>query len=681
MLTEFKDEIKNSHNRLVRLLLALLAIAAVVAVLPRKAQFKYEFEKGKPWLHEDLIAPFQFPVLKTDAQMQSEIADIQRRNRFYFVYQSKIEEEAVNRLRVGIDFEFADQDSVLTEKMKTDAVAKLHKIYEKDVIDLPANVDIPEIVNVVRGRVEERVPLKALYTAKSAAAWIEAQFSQNPSEDSMMLRNLIVENIRPNLIYDSELSQKIFGEKVSQISKNFGKVAKSEKIISRGEIVDAETYQKLEAFKRAYLQGHEGQIATRLLIGGQIFLVAVGVFVLLFYMAIYQQGVFNELNKFTLVLVFFTLWVYMASLSLYFDEISIYMLPFCIMPLVIRNFFDARLASFLYTITILLIGFLAPNPFQFVFIQLMTGLVALFTITGMRKRSQFITSAVVIFVTYSALFYAFSIMKEGSFEHVDHSFLYQFGTAALLTLPAYPIIFLFEKMFKLISDVTLLELSDTNNIILRKLNLKAPGTFQHSLQVANLSEEAANAVGADALLVRTGALYHDIGKMKNPAYFIENQSGTGNPHDDLGNQKSSEIIIKHVLDGVELAHAISLPEQIIDFIRTHHGTTCTRYFYNMAKKEDADCDIADYRYPGPIPFSKETAILMMADSVEAASRSLKKYDGETIDHLVDGIVSNQLAEDQFINADITLKDISMVKKIFKRRLKSIYHVRISYPEA
>lgn len=681
MLTEFKNEIKNSHNRLARILLALLAVAAAVAVMPRKAHFKYEFEKGKPWLHEDLIAPFEFPVLKTETQMQSEIEEIKRRNRFYFVYQPKIEEEAANRLEIGIEFEFADEDSVLTKKLKHAAVEKFKTVYEKGIIDLPANVEVPEIVNVVRGRVEERVSLKSLYTSKTAAEYLESQFSKDPPQDSAVLRNLIVENLRPNLIYDKELSQKIFEEKVGQISGNFGKVAQSEKIISRGEIVDAETYQKLQAFKTAYLQGQEGQIATRLLIAGQIFLVAVAVFVLLFYMAIYQQGVFNELNKFTLVLVFFTLWIYMASLSLYFEEISIYMLPFCIMPLVIRNFFDARLASFLYTITIVLIGFLAPNPFQFVFIQLMTGLVALFTITGMRKRSQFITSAVVIFLTYSSLYYAFSIMKEGSFEHVDHSFLYQFGTAALLTLPAYPVIFLFEKLFKLISDVTLLELSDTNNVILRKLNLKAPGTFQHSLQVANLSEEAANAVGADALLVRTGALYHDIGKMKNPAYFIENQSGTGNPHDAIDNQKSSEIIVKHVLDGVELAHTISLPEQIIDFIRTHHGTTCTRYFYNMAKKEDEDCNIADYRYPGPIPFSKETAILMMADSVEAASRSLKKYDGETIDKLVDGIISTQLAEDQFINADITLKDISMVKKIFKRRLKSIYHVRISYPEA
>lgn len=681
MLTEFKNEIKNSHNRLARLLLALAAVAAVVAVLPRKAQFKYEFEKGKPWLHEDLIAPFEFPVLKSDAQMQKEIAEIQERHRFYFVYQGKIEDEAINRLETGIEFEFADEDSVLTKKMTDVAVEKLNKIYEKGVIDLPAGVVVPEIVNIVRGRVEERVPVKAFYTSKTAAETVESQFSDSPPDDSATLQSLIIENIRPNLLYDKELSQKIFEEKVKQISKNFGKVARSEKIISRGEIVDRETYQKLDAFKTAYLQGHEGQIATRLLIGGQIFLVAVAVFVLLFYMAIYQQGVFNELNKFALVLVFFILWVYMASLSLYFDEIDIYMLPFCIMPLVIRNFFDARLASFLYTITIVLIGFLAPNPFQFVFIQLMTGLVALFTITGMRKRSQFITSAVVIFITYSALFYAFSIMKEGSFEHIDHSFLYKFATAALLTLPAYPIIFLFEKMFKLISDVTLLELSDTNNVILRKLNLKAPGTFQHSLQVANLSEEAANAVGADALLVRTGALYHDIGKMKNPAYFIENQSGTGNPHDDLKFQQSSEIIVRHVIDGVELAHTISLPEQIIDFIRTHHGTTCTRYFYNKAKNKDEDCDISDYRYPGPIPFSKETAILMMADSVEAASRSLKKYDGETIDKLVDGIIASQLAEDQFINADITLKDISIVKKIFKRRLKSIYHVRISYPEA
>lgn len=678
MLTEFKNEIKHSHNRLARLLLALAAVAAVVAVMPRKAQFKYEFEKGKPWMHEDLTAPVEFPILKSKEQLKKEEKEIEARHRYYFVLNADVQKEVMKSVKKEIEVEFSGEDTKLIQDFKAKAQNHLEDVYGRGILERTAIDDIPEVINIVRGRLEERHPANRFFTIKSAAEFIREEFGDDITGDSAVLKNIIIDHLQPDYLYDKALSEKIYAEKVAQISLNFGKVAENEKIVGKGEIIDAQTYQKLTAFKQAYLQGNEGEIVNRLLILGQIVLTSVAVFVLLFYLAIYQHGVFNELNKFTLVLVFFTLWFYMASLSVVFDEISIYMLPFCIMPLVIRNFFDARLASFLYTVTIVLIGFIAPNPFQFVFIQLMTGLVALFTITGMRKRSQFITSALVIFCTYSVLYYAFSIMKEGNIDGIDHTFLYSFAAASLLTLPAYPMIFVFEKVFNLISDVTLLELSDTNNDLLRELNMKAPGTFQHSLQVANLSEEAADAIGADALLVRTGALYHDIGKMKNPGYFIENQSGTGNPHDGLDFVKSSEIIVKHVIDGVEMAHAYSLPEQLIDFIRTHHGTTCTRYFYNQAKKEDEDCDIGDYRYPGPIPFSKETAVLMMADSVEAASRSMKKYDGESIDRLVDGIINSQLAEDQFINADITLKDISVVKKIFKRRLKNIYHVRVSY---
>jgi putative nucleotidyltransferase with HDIG domain len=326
-----------------------------------------------------------------------------------------------------------------------------------------------------------------------------------------------------------------------------------------------------------------------------------------------------------------------------------------------------------------MVSFMIPNPFEFVFIQLTGGIITIFSIVNMNKRSQIFLSSGLIFITYSLAYVSLNIIQDGgSLNYVDFGW---FGISAGLTLFSYPLIYLFEKTFGFISGVSILELSDTNGELLRELATKAPGTFQHSLQVANLAEEAVLSIEGDALLVRTGALFHDIGKMENPVYFIENQTGGINPHEELGYEDSAEIIIDHVINGIEIAKKHNLPDQIIDFIRTHHGTTCTEYFYRSCKNENPgiEIDANAFKYPGPIPFSKETAVLMMADSVEAASRSLKKYDTKSIGDLVEGIIDHQIAQDQFINSDITFKNINTIKKIFKKKLMNIYHVRVEYP--
>ncbi|MEM9024884.1 MAG: HDIG domain-containing metalloprotein, partial [Bacteroidota bacterium] len=374
--------------------------------------------------------------------------------------------------------------------------------------------------------------------------------------------------------------------------------------------------------------------------------------------------------------------VSMAAVSLHFEAVDMYALPFCILPIIIRTFFDNRLATFVAIIAIVLIGFLAPNGFEFVYLEVIAAVAAIFSLATLRKRSQMLGTAVIIFCTYSICYFAIAVIQEGDFSTIDWNKLAWFGISAVLTLLVYPLIFVFEKLFGFLSDVTLMELSDTNSSLLRELATHAPGTFQHTLQVANLAEAAALEVGGDPLLVRTGSLYHDIGKMADPAFFIENQASDNNPHDDLDFKESARIIISHVIKGIEMAKKHNLPELIIDFIRTHHGTTKTMYFLQSYRNAHPDetVDEAQFQYPGPAPYSKETAILMMADSVEAASRSLKKHDADTIGSLVDNIIQSQADQGQFEHADITFKDISNIKKIFKKMLMNIYHVRIEYPK-
>jgi len=373
----------------------------------------------------------------------------------------------------------------------------------------------------------------------------------------------------------------------------------------------------------------------------------------------------------------------MGMIPLYFEQVPIYALPFCILPILIKSFYDELLASYIYVLAMILIGFYAPNGFEFVFLQILAGLIAVFSLVSLRKRSQLLTTVLIIFITYAVADLAILMVQEGNWQNIKIENFYWFGASAILTLLVYPLIYIYEKIFGFLSDVTLMEIADTNSPLLRELATKAPGTFQHSMQVANLAERAILKVGGNPLLVRTGALYHDIGKMLSPHFFIENQVGGINPHDDIEPDESAKIIINHVLKGIEMAKKNNLPEVIIDFIRSHHGTSTVKYFLFQYKKENPDKEIDPslFTYPGPIPFSKETAVLMMADACEAASRSLKEYNEESLNNLVTNIIDGQANEGQFANADITYKDISTIKHIFISMLQNIYHVRIAYPKS
>lgn len=669
-------------------MLIVMGIAAIVYIFPKQGKFQYEFQnlKGKPWYHEDLIAPFDFAIKKSGDELEIEKAEIIKSAKPYFKYDNSIVD--ARKLQLVREFE-AKWDDKKNKKSKeknlTVAVKILDSIYNKGIIeptDVIENKSADYSIYVLNYNVAEEHDLKDFHTINSAYEYMHEQLRDNESKvDAKFILPLLENSIAHSLFYDKETSDKVLKQAIDDISPSRDIILKDQSIVSKGDIIDAKKFQLLQSLKWEYEEQAGGTVSYFFILLGQILIVTLCLALLIVFLAFFRNDIFLDNTKIIFILLLIILQVLMTRLSLNTQSFSIYLLPFCILPIIIRAFYDTRIALFVHLITVLIISFMAPSRFEFAFIQLVTGMIAIFSIVNMHNRSQIFISAALIFLTYSLAFIGITIIQEGGIDVMTwHDFAW-FGISAMLTLFSYPLIFVFEKIFGFISDVSLLELSDTNGKLLRELASRAPGTFQHSLQVANLAEEAIYSIGGNALLVRTGALYHDIGKMEMPMYFIENQANGINPHEDLNYDESAAIIIGHVIKGIEIAKKNNLPEQIIDFIRTHHGTTITAYFYRSFQKAfpDEQIDIEKFRYPGPIPFSKETAVLMMADSVEAASRSLKKYDVDSIDSIVDLIVNTQIEQNQFMNSDITFKDIYTLKKIFKKKLMNVYHLRVEYP--
>jgi len=458
-------------------------------------------------------------------------------------------------------------------------------------------------------------------------------------------------------------------------------VQSGERIISRGEIVTDEKFRILESLKRESETklGLSDRMNISML--GKVMLAMISMVILYLFLYNFRRAVLQKFQDTIFILLLILLTATLASLTIRQGVLSIYVLPFAIVPIMIRTFFDSRLALFVHLLTVLVIGFWAPNSFEFVFLNIIAGIVAIFSLTNSYRRGILFQTSVSIAIIYSAVYFAFSVIQEGNLRTIDYRPFLWFGGNGLLILTSYPLIFIFEKTFGFISESTLFELSDSNQPLLRKLSEKAPGTFQHSLQVANLAEEVVYEIGGNSLLIRTGALYHDIGKMTEPLFFIENHTVDFNPHDDLEFEKSAEIIIGHVTKGIEIARKYKLPEPVIDFIRTHHGTTLVQYFYRsfLKKHPSQEADISRFSYPGPKPFTRETAIVMMADSVEASSRSLKVKNEESLKELVNFIINEQIRIGQFDNAQITLSEITQIKEILISKLINIHHIRIEYP--
>jgi len=701
MRLNFPFDIRNNYYKIQKVALFLLATVLIVWMFPNRASFKYEFQKGKPWMHENLIAPYDFPVYKSNEQLSNEQLQVRDNLKPTFVvdesvYEIKAEEFISNfeqkwaidkNLKKDIRFTFFNLNKKKQRKTKKEKLAfyglnVLENLYSKGIVQLIDDIENQEDdfeIIVMRSNVGEVKRLGKLYTIESASkkAYELPNLADNEKE---FLAPLILQSLKQNVFYDEDATNKMLDSELNEISKGLGMVQRGEVIISQGELVTESNFQKLESYRLRYEGENWQDNSERLLSLGQSLLVLIAFLILFLFLKQFRPEVFIDNKKVTFILTLIIIMVLMATLSLIPNNNLIFLMPFCLLPIIIKAFFDTRLALFTHLIAIIIIGFIVPNSFEFIYLQLMAGIVSILSVLQMYKRAQLFVSAAKIIGVYFLTYFAMALTQEGSIDNIEWMNFVWFAGNGALTLFAYPLIFAFEKTFSLVSDVSLLELSDTNNPLLRKLAQKAPGTFQHSIQVANLAEEGILEIGGNALLVRAGALYHDIGKMKNPQFFIENQISGINPHDDMSFEESARIIIEHVKNGIEIAKEYNLPDELIDFIRTHHGTTMVGYFYKQHISSFPDeLESEDkFRYPGPKPFSKETAVLMMSDSVEAAARSLKSPTVENIDKLVENIINHQIDQNQFVNADITLKSITKIKKLFKKKLQSIHHLRVEY---
>ncbi len=611
----------------------------------------------------------EFYLKKSDSELKVEQNKILLESPLYYKENTTERDHLLNELD-KLAASNATQSSLRQVKVLLDS------IYRVGVIEKPDAKDSLKVIYVVKDGVAEQAALYNFFTVETAMRVLQERLLDKPDNSKLLQTGL--DHLSITVFFDKKLTDKNINENLSAISLYKASYSKGDVLIEKNEPLNNEKREIVVAYLQSRSLTSENTF-TQLLGRFMIALLLFGI--LMLYLAFFRKNIFGQNKQITFIFLVVIVAVFFTKLVSPYGVLFIWSLPFALIAVLIRIFFDSRTALFTFLISILFCSFYANDKFQFIFIQLTIGMGTVFSVAEMRRRKELLFSALVVFMFYLFAFLAFQFVN-GNQQILTQKALYlPIIISSLLIIMAYPFVFIAEKIFGFVSDFTLMELCDLNTPLLRELSLKIPGTFQHSLQVANLAEEAIFHIGGNALLVRAGAMYHDIGKMDNPRYFTENQVGEINPHNEILPEESARIIISHVIKGVEKAKEYKLPEAVIDFIRTHHGTTTASFFLHNFKKEHKGEKINEeaFRYPGPIPFSKETAVLMMADGVEAASRSLKKYDALAINDLVDRMIDYKIAENQFINAEITFKDITIVKKIFKKRLMNMYHVRIEYP--
>ena len=683
------SKIQDNYYSILKILLFLIAIVIVIFVSPKANMFKFEFSVGTPWNHTDLIAPFDFSILKTEAQIVEEKKQIADNFKPYFKY----DEFAVTdgKQRLNKDFEEAwtanyEDSKVLKYKRYKKALSNIFDYVEgKGVIQYNSVLEGKDksfILRLIKGNEVEEVRLNRFFDIRSANDYAFEIITDLDTDDSTLLKNIISYSLVQNVFYDETVSTADLNELMANILPSHGLIQKGELIISTGELVTTDKYQMLSSLKREYEKESGTSESKGFIVAGLSLLIILMFLIEFLYLRIYLNDKYESLKNIVLVLMSQVILISLADFVFYnYPELT-YVIPYAILPIIITAFLGSRFALISHIITILILGFFAPNSFEFFYTQFTAGFIAIFAVKDLGKRADIFRTSLWVFVTYMVVYISMLFVQEGTLDNFSFTFMEYTAGSSILLLLSFPIIFIYEKMFGIVTHLSLLELSNTNNPLLRELSQKAPGTFQHSIQVANLASDVLHEIGGDALLARTGAMYHDIGKMKNPMYFIENQGMGENLHDELAYEDSARIIIGHVLDGIEMARKDGLPEQIIDFIRTHHGTRRVEYFYRLEKKLNpgVEIDKAEFTYHGPIPFSRETAVVMMADSVEAASKSLKQPTEQNINDLVDNIIADHMAKNQFVNANITMRDITVATKVLKKKLLSINHVRIAYPD-
>jgi len=682
-MRSFKTNQRFSYKNLIyKSLIFIATVSVIVYFLPNEGKFNYQFDINKPWKYGLLQASFDFPIYKNDIQVQKEQDSILADYQPYFQIDKEAEKNVLSKLR-------EDYNKTLRHSLPgTDYVRYIERtlkaLYEDGIIagnDLKRMEEDSIIaIRLVDKNVATSRFIDQLYTVKEAYEYLLNADTTHYKKKILQQCNLN-DYITPNLVYDEEKSEAAQKDLLSNISWANGFVLNGQKIIDRGEIVDEQTYNILESLRKEWEKRSDSVQEKRLTLAGQILYVGIFLFCFMAYLELFRADYYERKGTLTLLFALIVFFPVLSSIMVEQNLSSIYVVPFAMIPIIVRIFLDSRTAFMAHVTIILLCSITLRFPHEFILLQVVAGMVAIYSLRELSQRSQLLRTALVVFISYALLYFAFELIHEDDLTKLNTRMYIYFMINGILLLFAYPLLFLLEKIFGFTSDVTLVELSNINNSLLREMSEVAPGTFQHSLQMANLAAAAANKIGGKSQLVRTGALYHDIGKMVNPAFFTENQSGV-NPHKSLSYEQSAQVIISHITDGLKLAEKHNLPKVIKDFISTHHGRGLTKYFYISYKNEhpDEEVDQEKFRYPGPNPFTKEQAVLMMADSVEAASRSLPEYTEESISTLVDKIIDTQVSEGYFKECPITFKDIATVKALFKEKLKTMYHTRISYPE-
>lgn len=677
-----RKEAKYWHNLLMRLWITALTVALIVWFLPRDSNSKrYNYDVGKPWMYQSFIAQFDFPIYKTEEAIKQEQDSILQTLMPYYNYDPTREKKELEKFNKDFSIELTG----LSHAYRAKIIDRIHRLYAAGIMNTPeynaiAHRDSTNMVKVVDGKSATPTEIGCIYSTMSA---YEALLKDEElSKDRATLQKLNLTNyLEPNLTYDKEKTETEKNDMLGSIPLASGMVLSGQKIIDRGEIVDDYTYRVLSSFERELQRRNATQKELTTTFIGQVIYVTILVMLFTMYIALFRKDYFDKPRSIMMLYVMITVFPIIVAMMIDHNWFNVYIVPFAMAAIFARMFMDSRTAFVTQLTIVLICAAIVKYQYEFIIIQLVAGLVAIYSLRELSSRAQVIKTAALVTVSSCAVYFALQMMQETDVLKLDSKMYTHFAVNGVLLLLSYPLMYLIEKTFGFTSNVTLFELSNTFKGVLRNLSEVAPGTFQHSITVGNLAAEVANRIGADSLLVRVGALYHDIGKMTNPAFFTENQAGV-NPHDALTCKESAKIIIGHVTEGVKIAEKANLPTIIKDFILTHHGRGMAKYFYIKYQNEHPDevVDKEQFTYPGPNPFTREQALLMMADTCEAASRSLQEYTEESISSLVDRLIDAQVADGCFKDCPITFRDIAQAKQVLTERLMSIYHTRIQYPE-
>ena len=667
---------------LYKCLIFVVTVSIISYFMPKEGKFNYDFELDTPWKYGLLQASFDFPIHKSDQQIQKEQDSLLVLYQPYFDVDKNVEKNMLLKLRE--DYNQHLKHSLPSSDYIRHIERTLKHIYEKGILSVQdaqlLSEDSIQTILLVDKNVATSQPVDRLYSVKGAYEHLLNADTLHYNKRILQACNLN-NYLTSNINYDLEKSETSLQELLSTVSPAKGVVQNGQKIVDRGEIIDQQTYDILNSLRHAWEKRSNTVQEIHLTFIGQTLLVSVLILCFMIFLELFRKEYYQR--KRSVLLLFALIVFFPVILSIMVEEnlSNVYVVPLAMIPIIIGIFLDSRTAFMAHTTIILICSIFLRYPHQFIILQMAAGMTAIYSLRELSQRSQLLRTALIVVISYAILYFAFELIQEDDLTKLNTRMYIYFVINGILLLFVYPLLFILEKTFGFTSNVTLVELSNINNKLLRQMSEVVPGTFQHSLQMANLAAEAANKIGANSQLVRTGALYHDIGKMVNPAFFTENQTNV-NPHKNLSYEQSAQVIINHITDGIKLAEKHQLPKVIKDFIRTHHGKGVAKYFYISYKNEhpDEEIDIEKFSYPGPNPFTKEQAILMMADAVEAASRSLSEYTEESIGTLIEKIIDGQVSEGYFKECPITFKDIATVKALFKEKLKTVYHTRITYPE-